>query len=682
MDLETYALLNGKIKNITENVDQIATEATEAWLEDNVDPDTGYVLDRTLSMSNAAAPADLVGAQSAKIEDIDELKRIAEKIKSGNLINFDDYLLVDWIGTNESSMANVKIDTGLKLGPKLKTVLDMRLTDISASNFMGREGVNSGYIRNAIGVNPPINPTKFYFAVGNENLALGTLDTKRHTFFIDVPNLKYGLDNEVASKSSFTYGSTYSTISVYLFGVHASSIISKAEIYGARFYNDGVLVAYFVPVVKKSNGQAGLYDVIRDGFYTKSGANYSVGYASTTPLTEEVAEVLEYSPKYNMEYGGIGLSDTTPTYASSTTRVRTMEKVTIPLAKNDVISLDANNIVMYVGWKNRSNEWKNTGAWVTGFTMPEDGDTVFVLRYSTETSISNIESITSKIKITRHNSLYGEYGSNVIKNKRRDFFIKTVSHRGFARYAPENTIPAFKLSSYLGFDCVETDVRFTSDGVAVCLHDASINRTARNADGTELSSTVNIADITYEQALTYDFGIRKGQQFAGTKIPTFEEFMMLCKKLAIHPYVEIKDGTGTHLQTMVNIAKKCAMLKNTTWISYSYTDLQGVLTLYPSARVGLVGDVGSSTIATLSAMKTDDNEVFMDADISNLTDQNISDLMDADIPLEVFTINSITTANSLDGYVSGISADYYNLGYEIYSLNMDDVFGTRTVVIT
>ncbi|MBO6270129.1 MAG: metallophosphoesterase, partial [Clostridium sp.] len=37
------------------------TSAVETWLAANVDPETGYVLDRTLTQENAAAPADLVG---------------------------------------------------------------------------------------------------------------------------------------------------------------------------------------------------------------------------------------------------------------------------------------------------------------------------------------------------------------------------------------------------------------------------------------------------------------------------------------------------------------------------------------------------------------------------------------------------------------------------------------------
>lgn len=45
------------------------TSAVETWLAANVDPETGYVLDRTLSQSNAAAPADLVGDLRERIVD-------------------------------------------------------------------------------------------------------------------------------------------------------------------------------------------------------------------------------------------------------------------------------------------------------------------------------------------------------------------------------------------------------------------------------------------------------------------------------------------------------------------------------------------------------------------------------------------------------------------------------------
>lgn len=43
-------------------VEQYTAEAIDDWLDDHIDPETGYALDTTLSLSNAAAPADKVGA--------------------------------------------------------------------------------------------------------------------------------------------------------------------------------------------------------------------------------------------------------------------------------------------------------------------------------------------------------------------------------------------------------------------------------------------------------------------------------------------------------------------------------------------------------------------------------------------------------------------------------------------
>lgn len=41
--------------------EQEIKDEIDSWLENNIDPDSGYALDRTLSLSNAAAPADMVG---------------------------------------------------------------------------------------------------------------------------------------------------------------------------------------------------------------------------------------------------------------------------------------------------------------------------------------------------------------------------------------------------------------------------------------------------------------------------------------------------------------------------------------------------------------------------------------------------------------------------------------------
>ena len=74
MDVVTYAALKTEIDALGGHIEEDVANATEAWLEENVDPDTGYVLDRTLEMSNAAAPADLVG--DLKTATVNKMKEV------------------------------------------------------------------------------------------------------------------------------------------------------------------------------------------------------------------------------------------------------------------------------------------------------------------------------------------------------------------------------------------------------------------------------------------------------------------------------------------------------------------------------------------------------------------------------------------------------------------------------
>ena len=52
-----------------------------------------------------------------------------------------------------------------------------------------------------------------------------------------------------------------------------------------------------------------------------------------------------------------------------------------------------------------------------------------------------------------------------------------VAHRGASAYAPEHTLAAYRLAIEMGADFVEQDLAVTKDGVLICLHDASLERT-------------------------------------------------------------------------------------------------------------------------------------------------------------------------------------------------------------
>ncbi len=61
--------------------------------------------------------------------------------------------------------------------------------------------------------------------------------------------------------------------------------------------------------------------------------------------------------------------------------------------------------------------------------------------------------------------------------------VAALAHRGFSLEGLENSMKAFQAAVDLGFRYVETDAHGTADGVAVALHDATLNRTT-DGEGT------------------------------------------------------------------------------------------------------------------------------------------------------------------------------------------------------
>ena len=208
----------------------------------------------------------------------------------------------------------------------------------------------------------------------------------------------------------------------------------------------------------------------------------------------------------------------------------------------------------------------------------------------------------------------------------------------------------------------------------VLLHDSTINRTARNSDGTSISQTININDITYEQALNYDFGIWKGSAYAETKIPKLKEFLTLCRNIGLHPYIELKstaDYTEIQIQGLVDLVKECGMDGNVTWISYSDTFLQYVKNYDSKARIGFVcGHITSDTITKASALKTTSNYVFIDADYTSNSSTDIDLAIDADLPVEVWDLSTVSQLLSMSDYITGVTANTIHAGYELFKASM------------
>jgi glycerophosphoryl diester phosphodiesterase len=128
-----------------------------------------------------------------------------------------------------------------------------------------------------------------------------------------------------------------------------------------------------------------------------------------------------------------------------------------------------------------------------------------------------------------------------------------IAHRGASAYAPEHTVHAYTLAMEQGADYVEQDLAVTRDGVLVCIHDLTLERTTdveavfpdrftEVKEGPLAGKRWYVNDFTLAEIKRLDAGSWFDRKFAGTRTPTFQEAIDLVRaKPGIGIYPELKD---------------------------------------------------------------------------------------------------------------------------------------------
>jgi glycerophosphoryl diester phosphodiesterase len=113
---------------------------------------------------------------------------------------------------------------------------------------------------------------------------------------------------------------------------------------------------------------------------------------------------------------------------------------------------------------------------------------------------------------------------------------EVIAHRGASAYAPENTMPSFDLAASQDAGCVEHDLHVTKDGVLVCLHDRTLDRTTnvrevfprRGQDVREDGEILRrwfVHDFALSEIQQLDAGSWFQPEFAGALVPTFDDLL-------------------------------------------------------------------------------------------------------------------------------------------------------------
>ncbi|MCM4152178.1 hypothetical protein DHD05_11310 [Arenibacter sp. N53] len=147
---------------------------------------------------------------------------------------------------------------------------------------------------------------------------------------------------------------------------------------------------------------------------------------------------------------------------------------------------------------------------------------------------------------------YGHAQNGISRPKNGNTYV--IAHRGVHNGIPENSLAAYQKAIDLGCDFVEIDVRTTKDGEFVSVHNATIDAYVIGASGL-------ISDLTLSQLGALDIGIKIGEKWRNTKIPTFEEILALCQgKIGI--YLDLKEADP---KALISIIKNYGMQESIVW---------------------------------------------------------------------------------------------------------------------
>lgn len=159
---------------------------------------------------------------------------------------------------------------------------------------------------------------------------------------------------------------------------------------------------------------------------------------------------------------------------------------------------------------------------------------------------------------------------------------KVISHRGANRRAPQNTLPAFEHSIKIGVDGFETDIHLTKDGIPVVCHNYTIDETSTGKG--------EIRNMTLEELRKYDFGSYFHEKYAGTKLPTLEEFLSLCENADIEIMnIEIKpplDGNMEIVKKTIDAVKAHGLFDSLLISSFDHNVLLECKNVDPACKTG------------------------------------------------------------------------------------------------
>ena len=239
-----------------------------------------------------------------------------------------------------------------------------------------------------------------------------------------------------------------------------------------------------------------------------------------------------------------------------------------------------------------------------------------------------------------------------------------IAHRGGGGLAPENTLAAFERAAALGVDVIEIDVRSTSDGELVVLHDPTVDRT------TDANGPVN--QMTLAQVKNLNAGFRWSadgdQSFpfrqSGVKIPTLREVFAAFPRMRFN--IEPKHQTPSLIKPLCSLIREYKMTDHVVIASFDET----ILDEFRGECIEVATSAGPREVSKFLAMyKTGLSQAYSPsmqalqvpeyAGVQILSKEFVAAAHERNLQVHVWTVNETDAMERfIEMNVDGIMTDY------------------------
>ena len=595
--------------------------AVDAWCNENITNPDSPPLDRSLTSSSAATPADIVGELKSALGN--RFKTYDKVLTENNsvIMNFElGYVSV--IGTSLNWWAdNTKYLRTIKNNPIQLFAGDTLVFDdtvyrcqIVYSKDNGTTWNSTGWITNS--------PYAFssngigYVEIGKKtdtdisaeiNTVYNALTVYRGQYTETIPVsslLPFALDNNGAVRDYNSSNrkttdfikvngkfsvSCPNYIAVYLYDT-SKTFDSKSADWAYAEYHD------YVGYIRISENTANKSEPITLKMFNSYSDN--IVRSVRTYEANSVDEInWETVTVHGSELKSITLDNSGNISTQDTNGRFTSEFIKLP--KGTIIK--CNTIAVFEYNSKKEFILKNEG-WVNSYVTVNDGY-VRIMEFSSNGTTRNITII---IPYRINGAYIKDYPIERI-HAWRNSWIFDGSHRGYCRYIAPDTIPAYVNSKEKGYNSIEGDIRVTSDGEYVIHHD----------DGMPSSSSYKISEHTLaELRANANMGYYNG---SALQILTLKEWLLLAKNLDMFVFAEMKaELTSEQIIEVMTIARDCGMQDRVAWMATA-SNAETFRTFYPACYLAIINTLDYSSVSSY-VLENFPDRAFIYTSVSNITE--------------------------------------------------------------